>query len=85
VGYTDWRAAVQDFAALIRRVRRPSRRQTEIAELRRDINACLMILDHMSTAGSGDWSAQWEYVHLVLTDIGKRGISGAGDWLDTIR
>jgi hypothetical protein len=85
VGYTDWRAAAQDAASLIRRLRRPSKRQVQMDELRRDVDACLKIFDHLSTGGSGDWSAQWAYVDQVLREIGKRGISGAGDWLDELR
>jgi hypothetical protein len=81
----DWRAAAQDAASIVRKLRRPSKRQQQLDELRRDVNACLMILDHLSTAGAGDWSAQWAYVEQVLSSIGKRGISGAGDWLNEIR
>lgn len=85
MGYTDWRAAATDLAQLLRRFRRPSKRQIQLDELRRDLDACLSILDHMATAGSGDWSAQWAYVDQVLTGIGKRGISHAGDWLNDLR
>jgi len=85
VGYTDWRAAVQDASGLIRRLRRPTRRQQQIDELRRDLDACLKIFDHLATGGSGDWAAQWAYVDQVLTGIGKRGISHSGDWLNELR
>ena len=85
MGYMDWRAAAQDATSVVRKLRRPSKRQQQLDEIQRDLNACLMIFDHMSTAGSGDWSAQWDYVGQVLTSIGKRGISHAGDWLDEIR
>lgn len=85
MGYTDWRAAVQDIAGVVRRLRRPTKRQQQIDELRRDLDACLKIFDHLATGGSGDWAAQWAYVDRVLTEIGKRGISHAGDWLNELR
>lgn len=85
MGYTDWREMARDAAGLARRLRRPGRRQQQMDELRRDLDACLKIFDHMSTGGSGDWSAQWTYVEQVLTGIGKRGISHACDWLDELR
>jgi hypothetical protein len=85
MGYTDWRAAAIDAAGLFRRFRRPSKRQAEMAELRRDLDACLMMFDHLATPGNGDWSAQWDYISGVLDSIGKRGISGSADWLDQIR
>ena len=85
VGYSDWRVAVQDAIGLARRLRRPSKRQQQQDELRRDLDACLKIFDHLATGGSGDWAAQWAYVDQVLTEVGKRGISHAGDWLDELR
>jgi hypothetical protein len=85
VGYTDWRAAATDFAQLIRRFRRPGKRQLQYEELRRDIDACLMMSGHLATPGSGGWSAQWAYLDKTLTEIGKRGISHASDWLDELR
>jgi hypothetical protein len=96
MGYTDWRAAAIDAAGLFRRFRCPSKRQAELAELRRNfqaqidenrrgLDACLMMLDHLATAGNGGWAAQWDYIGEILACIGKRGISGSADWLDQIR
>lgn len=62
-----------DAAGLMRRLRRPIKRQLEMAELRRDLDACLRIFDQLSTAGSGDWSAQWAYVEKALAGVGKGG------------
>jgi hypothetical protein len=51
----------------------------EIADLRRDVNGCLKILDHLSTAGTGDWGQQWAYVREVLDEINKNGICRLAD------
>ena len=85
MGYADCRIAVQDAISLTRKLRRPTKKQQQADELRRDIDACLMIFDHLATGGSGDWAAQWAYVDQILTEVGKRGISHAGDWLDELR
>lgn len=50
----------------------------EIAELRKDVDALLMILDHWVTPGAGDKQRQFEYMAEVLNVRGKRGISAAG-------
>jgi len=49
----------------------------EIAELRRDVDALLCVLDHWVTPGAGDKQRQFEYMAEVLKARGKRGISGA--------
>lgn len=59
---------------------RSHRRQwAEIQQLRRDLDGCLRILDHLSQPGSGDWSAQWTYARKVLGDLGKDGICWRDD------
>jgi hypothetical protein len=50
----------------------------EIAELRKDVDALLSVLDHWVTPGAGDKQRQFEYMAEVLNERGKRGISGAG-------
>jgi hypothetical protein len=49
----------------------------EVAELRRDVDALLCVLDHWVTPGTGDKQRQFEYMAEVLRARGKRGISGA--------
>lgn len=49
----------------------------EMAELRRDVDALLHVLDHWVTLGVGDKQRQFDYMTEVLTARGKRGISGA--------
>lgn len=33
-------------------------------------SALLRIMDHLSASGTGDWSAQWEYVRSELQRVG---------------
>src|SRR6266567_7179286 len=49
----------------------------EIAELRKDVDVLLSILDHWVTPGAGDKQRQFQYMAEVLAARGKRGISGA--------
>jgi hypothetical protein len=49
----------------------------EIAELRKDVDALLTVLDHWVTPGAGDKQRQFQYMAEVLQTRGKRGISGA--------
>jgi len=53
------------------------RQSEEIAELRKDVDALLSVLDHWVTPGAGDKQRQFEYMAEVLAARGKRGISGA--------
>jgi len=49
----------------------------EIAELRKDVDALLRVLDHWVTPGAGDKQRQFEYMTEVLEARNKRGISEA--------
>jgi len=53
------------------------RQLEEIAELRKDVDMLLSVLDHWITPGAGDKQRQFEYMAEVLGARGKRGISGA--------
>lgn len=50
----------------------------EIAELRKDVDALLSILDHWVTPGAGDKQRQFDYMTEMLNARSKQGISGAG-------
>ena len=49
----------------------------EIAELRRDVDTVLHVLDHWVTPGAGDKQRQFDYMTEVLAARGKRGTFGA--------
>jgi hypothetical protein len=53
------------------------RQLEEIAELRKDVDALLSVLDHWVTPGAGDKQRQFEFMAQALSDRGKRGISEA--------
>jgi hypothetical protein len=50
----------------------------EIADLRKDVDALLMVIDHWTTPGAGDKQRQFDYMAEILQARGKNGISGAG-------
>jgi len=61
------------------------RQHQEIDELRKDVDALLSVLDHWVTPGAGDKQRQFEYMTEVLNARGKKGISGAGMRIASLR
>ena len=53
------------------------RQLEEIAELRKDVDMLLSVLDHWVTPGAGDKQRQFEYMAEALAARSKRGNSGA--------
>lgn len=44
--------------------------RTVLADQKLCTEACLAMFDHLSTAGSGDWHAQWNFVRERLGAVG---------------